>query len=82
MKLLMKTKDKFPRVLDAGDPLDKKAGRKFGYTEADFLEAYFGKDFARNANTDYASSNLFGFNESYKKLYPIDKYIRMPEVEA
>jgi hypothetical protein len=28
---------------------DNKPGRKFGYTENDFMEAYFGKDFARNA---------------------------------
>jgi hypothetical protein len=46
---LMKTKEKFPRVLDAGEPLTNKPGRKFGYTEKDFIEAYFGKDNARSA---------------------------------
>lgn len=70
----MKTKEAFPRVLDSGDSLDQKPGRKFGYTDHDFMEAYFGKDFARSASLKIEDTNLFGFNESYKKKYPIDKF--------
>jgi hypothetical protein len=44
-------------------------GRKFGYTESDFLEAYFGKDNARDANTEFGEGTVFGFNESFKKKY-------------
>jgi hypothetical protein len=72
---LMKTKDKLPRVLDAGEALTDKPGRKFGYTEKDFMEAYFGKDNARQARlTIDDQASVFGFNDSYKKKYPIDKY--------
>ena len=79
----MKTKEKFPRVRDAGDQLDQKAGRKFGYTNQDFMEAYFGKDLARNDSLEFNyETNLFGFNDSYKQKYPIDKYQKMPWVEA
>ncbi len=71
------------RVLDAGDALDQKAGRKFGYTEQDFLEAYFGKDNARAARVSLdEESSIFGFNDSYKRKYPIDKYQKLPELEA
>jgi hypothetical protein len=71
------------RVLDAGDALDQKAGRKFGYTEQDFLEAYFGKDNARAARVTLdEESSIFGFNDSYKRKYPIDKYQKLPELEA
>lgn len=34
------------RVLDSGDSLNKP-GRKFKYTEQEFIEAYMGKDSAR-----------------------------------
>jgi hypothetical protein len=45
------SKDKFPRLLDAGESLNKP-GRKFVYSEHDFMEAYFGKDWARAPNLD------------------------------
>ena len=40
------TKDKYPRVIDGGD-VDRRPGRKFGYTHDDFLESYFGKEATR-----------------------------------
>jgi hypothetical protein len=77
----MNTKEKLPRVLDAGERLDDRPGRKFGYTENDFLEAYFGKDFARNALLELNEENpVFGFNDSLKKKYPIDKYQKLPQI--
>ena len=80
---LMKTKDKVPRVLDAGEPLIDRPGRKFGYSEKDFIEAYFGKDNARSARSSIdEEATVFGFNDSYKKKYPIDKYQKLPEIEA
>jgi hypothetical protein len=33
-------------MIDRGEASDKP-GRKFNYTERDFFEAYFGKDYAR-----------------------------------
>ena len=82
INLFMKTKEKYPRVIDAGEKLDQKPGRKFGYTEADFLEAYFGKDNVRPAALKIADGSIFGINESLKKKYPIDKYLEMPKIEA
>lgn len=79
----MKTKERFPRVLDGGEPLTNKPGRKFGYTEKDFIEAYFGKDNARSARQAIdEEASVFGFNDSYKKKYPIDKYQKLPQIEA
>lgn len=74
------TKEKYPRVLDSGTALDSKPGRKFGYSEQDFIEAYFGKDLVRNQVPE--ENNVFGFNESLKKKYPVDKYLQMPSINA
>lgn len=41
------TKDRFMKVLNKGDSFLNKAGRKFSYTEEDFIEAYLGKDYNR-----------------------------------
>jgi len=84
VKALMRgSSDGLPRVLDAGDQLESRPGRKFGYTEQDFLEAYFGKDNARAARVTLDDdTSIFGFNDSYKRKYPIDKYQRLPELEA
>jgi hypothetical protein len=78
----MSTSDKFPRVLDSGDALNEKPGRKFEYTDADFMLAYFGKDNARNASLAVGQSEVFGFNESFKKRFPVDKYLHAPGLRA
>jgi len=81
--LMRKSADGLPRVLDAGEQLDSRPGRKFGYTEQDFLDAYFGKDNARAAKVTLDDdTSIFGFNDSYKRKYPIDKYQKLPEIEA
>ena len=73
--MMRKSVDGLPRVLDAGDQLDSRPGRKFGYSEQDFLDAYFGKDNARAARVTLDDeTSIFGFNDSYKRKYPIDKY--------
>lgn len=76
------TKDKFPRVLNGGEISDKP-GRKFDYTEMDHLEAYFGKDSFRLSTLDDAKKdfNIFGFNDTLKNRFPVNKYLLMPEVE-
>jgi hypothetical protein len=82
LKVLMSTSDKFPRVLDSGDALNEKPGRKFEYNDADFMLAYFGKDNARNANVALGQNEVFGFNESFKKRFPVDKYLHAPALRA
>lgn len=82
-KMMRPSSDGLPRVMDSGDQLDNRPGRRFGYTEKDFLEAYFGKDNARAARVTLDDdSSIFGFNDSYKRKYPIDKYQKLPEIEA
>lgn len=82
VNVLMKQGGRFPKVIDAGEPLNQQPGRKFGYTEDDFMQAYFGKDYARNAALEFREENtMFGFNESYKKKFPIDKYVQGPKIE-
>ena len=75
------TKSKFPRMIDQGAKYEKP-GRKFGYTNNDFLEAYLGKDYARPANLDVEQNQVFGYLDSFKNKYPIDKYLQTPIFEA
>jgi hypothetical protein len=72
----------YPRILDAGDRLDDKPGRRFSYTHDDFLRAYFGKDYSRQPVFNQDDTNLFQVNESLNKRFPIDKYIMGPQIEA
>lgn len=48
------------RVIDGGDPINKP-GRRFGYTEEDFIEAYIGKDDLRAPNLNVESNMTFGY---------------------
>ena len=68
----------YPRVIDAGDRLDQQPGRKFAYTNDDFIRAYFGKDYARSVQVQSDDSNLYRINESLDRKYPIDKYVLGP----
>ena len=50
-----------PRVLNNGDPI-LKPGRRFNYSESEFLEAYLGKDYARSVDlTENEHNQTFGF---------------------
>lgn len=69
------------RVIDSGDSLTKP-GRKFTYTEQDFIEAYMGKDYARTPNLDVEQNQIFGYHEAMKYKFPIDKYMMTPIFEA
>lgn len=75
------TKDVNARVIDAGDSINKP-GRRFGYTEQDFMDAYMGKDYARAPNLDVEQNRTFGYQEALKQRFPIDKYKMMPILEA
>jgi hypothetical protein len=49
------------RVNYTGLPLNNP-GRRFDYTEREFLEAYLGKDFARKIDlNDNDDNHIFGF---------------------
>lgn len=70
------------KVIDGGDALLERSGRKFGYTERDFLEAYHGKDFARAPNVDLSQNKVFGYNDSLKARYPVSRFLQAPLYEA
>jgi hypothetical protein len=41
-----------PRIIDHGEPINKPGRRFNGYTDSEFIEAYFGKDLMRNQAVD------------------------------
>jgi hypothetical protein len=48
-----------PKVNDHGDPITKPGRRYKGYTEREFLEAYFGKDMMRAQVVDRKKDPLY-----------------------
>lgn len=68
-----------PHVNLAGGSLGQR-GRRFDYTDNDFLEAYLGKDFAAKLpigdnDKDYNHNmGAFSYQESLKEMFP-DKSI-------
>lgn len=65
--------------MDAGQPINTP-GRRFDYTDREFMEAYLGKDLAMTANYNLEKT-FFGLNESLKSKYPIEKYKQTPVLE-
>eukprot|EP00352_Strombidinopsis_acuminata_P002803 CAMPEP_0176396896 /NCGR_PEP_ID=MMETSP0126-20121128/44656_1 /TAXON_ID=141414 ORGANISM="Strombidinopsis acuminatum, Strain SPMC142" /NCGR_SAMPLE_ID=MMETSP0126 /ASSEMBLY_ACC=CAM_ASM_000229 /LENGTH=195 /DNA_ID=CAMNT_0017770811 /DNA_START=724 /DNA_END=1312 /DNA_ORIENTATION=+ len=69
-----------PRVLDHGDTIDTP-GRRFGYSDQEFLEAYLGKDFRRMPDLNNDDSLIFEFQEDMKHQYKVEDYLEMPKIE-
>jgi hypothetical protein len=70
------------RVLNAGEPINKP-GRRFSYSEQEFLDAYLGRDYARSINLEDDEYNqTFGFQDSLKKLIPDrNEFLELPNEE-
>jgi len=61
----------------------KAPGRRFSYSEAEFLEAYLGRDYARAVDLREDEHNqTFGFQESLKELIPDrNEFLELPKEE-
>ena len=58
-------------------------GRRFnGYSEEEFIEAFFGKDLMRQSVLDYKEDPLFKTQKSLKEKYPISSFLKTPEIQA
>ena len=68
-----------PKIIDHGEKINKPGRRFNGYTDQEFIEAYFGKDMMRNHIVDRAHDPLFLEQKSLKEMYPVSKYLKMPE---
>ena len=56
---------------DHGDVISKPGRRFKGYSEGDFIEAFYGKDLLRKSVLDYKEDPLFKTQRSLKEKYPI-----------
>jgi hypothetical protein len=62
--------------------INKRPGRKFNFSEQDFLESYLGRDYTAKINLDDDEYNqTFGFQATLKELFP-DKspYMKLPQI--
>lgn len=77
------------RMLLKGQMINKP-GRRFKYTDGDFLEAYWGKDGMSNQTMmalqeeEYAHNmQPFDYNRSLKEMFPMrEEYKRLPKIKA
>ena len=71
-------------VMNQLDSFDRP-GRKFNYTEKEFVESYFGKDGLRRlgfeTTPDKNKTSIFGYNEAWKYRFPVEKYLMTPYIE-
>lgn len=66
-----------PMINDAGDTITTP-GRRNGYTEAEYIQAYFGKDMARRIQTESLDDPLYINQKSFKEKYPLDGFLKKP----
>jgi len=67
-----------PRITDMGEPINTPGRRINGYTQSEFLEAYFGKDAARRLETGTLEDPLYIEQKSFKELYPLNNFLKTP----
>ena len=66
---------------DHGDVISKPGRRFKGYSEGDFIEAFYGKDLLRKSVLDYKEDPLFKTQRSLKEKYPIESFLKTPKLE-
>lgn len=71
-----------PRVVDHGDFINKSGRRFNGYTDKEFIEAYFGKDLMRSAVVDRSKDPLFNTQQTLKEKYPLSMFLKLPAAQS
>lgn len=69
-----------PQLNDAGDVVVTPGRRLRGYTQQEYLTAYFGKDMARKMQTQHLEDPLYTKQKSLKEKYPLDAFLLGPQV--
>ena len=67
-----------PQLNDAGETIDTPGRRLDGYTEAEFIEAFFGKDMARRMQTEALEDPLYMRQKTLKERFPMSSFLKMP----
>ena len=69
-----------PTAIDTGDRINKP-GRRTSISVQEFLESQFGKDMMRQPRQRLQDDDMFTFQETLKKRYPMEQYLKLPETE-
>lgn len=69
-----------PQLNDAGEQISNPGRRVNGYTEQEYIEAFFGKDMTRRLRTETRHDPLYVEQKSLKERYPLDSFLKMPKV--
>jgi len=67
-------------AIDHGDRIEKP-GRRTSITVQEYLESSFGKDMMRQPSQRIEDNDMFTFQETLKKRYPMENYLKLPETE-
>lgn len=69
-----------PTAIDKGDRINRP-GRKTSISVQDYLESQFGKDMLRQPRQSIKDDDMFTFQETLKKRYPAEQYLKLADVE-
>jgi len=69
-----------PTAIDKGDRINRP-GRKTSISVQDYLESQFGKDMLRQPRQSIRDDDMFTFQETLKKRYPAEQYLKLADVE-
>ena len=69
-----------PTVIDHGDAINTPGRRFNGYSEREFLEAYFGKDLMRAQIVDRTQNPMWVTQKTIKERYPLSEFLMKPNL--
>ena len=69
-----------PTAIDHGDRLNRP-GRRTSMSVQDYLESQFGKDMLRQPRQSIKDDDMFTFQETLKKRYPAEQFLKLADVE-
>lgn len=69
-----------PTAMDHGDRINKP-GRRTSISVQDYLESQFGKDMLRQPRQSIKDDDMFTFQETLKKRYPAEQFLKLADVE-
>ena len=81
VKSVLSSEIDLPQLNDAGDKISTPGRRINGYSQEEYLEAYFGKDMARRLRVESLSADpLYIEQKTMKEKFPLNSFLKMPQV--
>ncbi len=70
-----------PQMNDKGDTITKPGRRTNGYSQQEWVEAFFGKDMTRRLQTENVVDPLYVEQKTLKERFPIKDFLKRPVLD-